>query len=197
MRQKRVQLAAAVAIVSIVSVVATTAMAGDGDRARAKLDGYQEISAPAEPPGQAASSVSTLGNGTFKAKIRSNEIRFKLSYEDLEGGNVLFAHIHFAQRAVNGGVSAFLCGGGDKPPCPPTSGTVEGTIDPADVIGPASQGIAPGEFDELVRAIEAGATYANVHTQAWPGGEIRGQIDAGGDDRDDDDDDRDDGDDDD
>jgi CHRD domain len=179
MRSRRIQLAAVVAVVSIVTVVATTAFAGDGDSARAELDGYQEISAPATPPGQAASSVSTLGNGTFKAKIRSNEIQFKLSYEDLEGGNVLFAHIHFAQRAVNGGISAFLCGGGSKPdPCPP-EGTVTGTITPADVIGPAAQGIAPGQFDELVRAIEAGATYANVHTQAWPGGEIRGQLDGG------------------
>jgi hypothetical protein len=181
MRQRRIQLAAVVAVIAIASVVATTALAGDGGNAKAELDGYQEISAPATPPGQAASSVSTLGNGTFKAKIRSNEIQFRLSYEDLEGGNVLFAHIHFAQRAVNGGVSAFLCGGGGKGPCPP-SGTVTGTITPTDVIGPASQGIAPGQFEELVRAIEAGATYANVHTQAWPGGEIRGQIRSGDDD---------------
>jgi hypothetical protein len=37
-------------------------------------------------------------------------------------------------------------------------------------------GIAPGEFDELIAAIRAGATYANVHTVGRPGGEIRGQI---------------------
>jgi hypothetical protein len=177
MRQRRIQLAAAVAIVSIVSVVATTALAGDGKNAKAKLDGYQELSA-GTPPGP----VSTLGNGKFKAKIRSNEIRFTLEYRDLEGGAVNAAHIHFAQRAVNGGISAFLCGGGGKPPCPPSPGTVTGTITPADVIGPAVQGIAPGEFNELVRAIRAGATYTNVHTATWPNGEIRGQINGGGDD---------------
>jgi CHRD domain len=173
MKQRRIQLAAAVAIVSIVSVVATTALAGDGRKAEADLDGYQELSP--------TSSVSTLGNGEFEARIRSQEIQYELRYRDLEGGTVLFAHIHFGQRATNGGVSAFLCGGGSKPPCPQTQpATVTGTIVPSDVVGPAAQGIAPGQFDELVRAMRAGATYANVHTTQWPGGEIRGQIDAGG-----------------
>jgi hypothetical protein len=46
----------------------------------------------------------------------------------------------------------------------------------ADVIGPQDQGIGPGEFRELIRAMRAGATYANVHTVKYPGGEIRGQI---------------------
>ena len=84
-------------------------------------------------------------------------------------------------RAVNGGVSAFLCtnlGNGPigTPTCPLTEGTVTGVITPATVVGPANQGIAAGEFGELVRAIRAGATYANLHTTANAGGEIRGQI---------------------
>jgi hypothetical protein len=53
---------------------------------------------------------------------------------------------------------------------------VEGVIDPTDVIGPAGQGLAAGEFAELVRAMRAGMTYANVHTNKHPGGDIRGQI---------------------
>jgi hypothetical protein len=55
-------------------------------------------------------------------------------------------------------------------------GGAKGVIEPADVIGPEAQGIAPGEFDELVRAMKAGVTYANVHSELFPGGEIRGQI---------------------
>ena len=51
-----------------------------------------------------------------------------------------------------------------------------GTILPSDVVGPAGQGIAAGEFAELVRAIRNGATYANVHSEMFPGGEIRGNI---------------------
>jgi hypothetical protein len=46
-------------------------------------------------------------------------------------------------------------------------------------VGPAGQGIAAGEFDELVRAIKAGVTYANVHSEMFPGGEIRGQLGRG------------------
>jgi CHRD domain len=172
MRQRRIQLAALVAVIAIATVVATTAIADNGNNAKADLDGYQELSP--------ASSISTLGNGEFKAKIRSQEIRFTLSYRDLEGGNVLFAHIHFGQLHTNGGISAFLCGGGGKDPCPPSPATVTGTITPSDVIGPTAQGIAPTEFDELVRAMRAGATYANVHTATFPNGEIRGQIDGGG-----------------
>jgi hypothetical protein len=49
-------------------------------------------------------------------------------------------------------------------------------LTPANVIGPAAQGVAPGEFAELVRAIRAGVTYANVHTTTHGSGEIRGQI---------------------
>jgi hypothetical protein len=43
-----------------------------------------------------------------------------------------------------------------------------------------SQGIEAGNFAELVAAMRAGHTYANVHTQKWPTGEIRAQIDDNG-----------------
>jgi len=140
---------------------------GGARHVRADLNGYQEVP-----------SISTTGEGSFTASIDDDNrlIFYELSYAALEGTTTLQAHIHLGQRSVNGAVSTFLCGGGDKPSCPPTSGTVEGIIDAADVTGPAAQGIAPGEFEELVRAIRAGHTYANVHTNKHPGGEIRGQI---------------------
>ncbi len=138
-----------------------------GGHTRAKLIGYSEVP-----------SVSTLAKGHFRAEIdRSNRsIDYELSYEGLEGGAALAAHIHLGQRHTNGGVSVFLCGGGNKPACPSPGGTMEGTIVATDVIGPTGQGIAAGQIDELVRAIRAGATYVNVHTTAFPGGEIRGQV---------------------
>ncbi|HSL22411.1 MAG TPA: CHRD domain-containing protein [Vicinamibacterales bacterium] len=157
------------------------AFASDDDsgsrRARARLTGFQE-----NP------SISTTGTGTLDLVIdeKLETIKYELTYGGLEGiapfvtdGTVLFSHIHVAARGVNGGVSVFLCGGGGKPACPVPSGTVSGEIVPADVVGPAGQGINAGEetaFAELVRAIRAGYTYVNVHTTRWPGGEIRGQI---------------------
>jgi hypothetical protein len=144
------------------------ALAKDDDRhrdAKAKLIGYDEVP-----------SISTLARGSFGAEIDDDEIEYRLTYRGLEGGAALAAHIHLGQRHTNGGVSAFLCGGGDKPACPSPGGTVEGTIDAADVVGPAAQGIAAGQLAELVRAIRHGATYVNVHSAAFPGGEIRGQV---------------------
>jgi CHRD domain len=130
--------------------------------------------------------ISTIGSGEFRARInsRNQEIKYTLSYAALEG-NVLQAHIHLGGRAQSGGISIFLCSNvGGGPPgtqaCPTAPATISGTIRPADVIGPAGQGIAAGEFDELVRAIRADATYVNVHSSLYPGGEIRAQLDHPG-----------------
>jgi hypothetical protein len=153
---------------SVITVTWVSADNGGGKTIRARLIGYEET----------PSSLSTTGRGSLRARINESAqtITYRLTYSDLEGATTSAAHIHLGQRRTTGGVSAFLCGGGDKPPCPPTGGTVDGVIDAADVIGPTSQGIAPGEFDELVRAIRLGYTYANVHTNKYPTGEIRGQI---------------------
>ena len=70
------------------------------------------------------------------------------------------------------------------PTCP-QSGTVSRTATANDVIGPAGQGIEPGAFEELVAAMRAGHTYANVHSAKWPGGEIRAQINDRSDDQND------------
>jgi hypothetical protein len=174
---RRIQLAAAVAIVAIASVVATTAIAGGGREVREKLTGLEEVPV-----------VLTGAEGKFKARIHRDRIDYELRYEDLEG-DVLQAHIHIGQRLANGGISAFLCtnlgnGPADTPVCPPDPATVTGTITAADVVGPANQGIAAGEIDELIDAIKDGWTYANVHSSLAPTGEIRGQLE---DDRDDDD----------
>jgi len=59
--------------------------------------------------------------------------------------------------------------------CPP-SGTITGTITPANVIGPTGQGISAGEFDEVVAAIRNGTAYVNVHSTTFPVGEIRAQF---------------------
>jgi hypothetical protein len=56
---------------------------------------------------------------------------------------------------------------------------VTGTITAANIIGPAEQGIAPGEFAEAVAAIRAGVAYVNVHSTKLPNGEIRGQLGGG------------------
>jgi CHRD domain len=131
--------------------------------------------------------VSTTGHGSFEAKLSDDEssLHYVLSYGGLEG-NVLQAHVHFGKTAINGGISFFLCTNLNVPTdddCP-QSGTVEGDIDAADVIGPAAQGIEPGNLAEIVDAMRAGHAYANVHSSKWPGGEIRAQLNDKGESRD-------------
>jgi hypothetical protein len=169
MRKRRL-LSALIFAVPVV-LAGTFAVAGDSGKSQFKADtltGYQEIAGNG--------TVSTVGTGTFGAELDGDAINYTLTYGDLEGGALLFAHIHFGARGVNGGVIAFLCGGGNKPACPPSPATVSGTIVASDVIGPNAQGIEAGSFDEVVRAVRAGAVYANVHTTRWGAGEIRGQI---------------------
>jgi CHRD domain-containing protein len=133
---------------------------------RATLFGTNEV-----PP------IATPGTGTFDATIdKSGGISFTLTFDGLRAPAVV-SHIHFAPTDVAGGVMIFLCGGGGQPACPAaTSGTVEGTITAANVVGPVSQGIAPGELDEALQAIAQGEGYVNIHDAVFPAGEIRGQV---------------------
>jgi CHRD domain len=165
---KRLVLTSSLAVAALAVIAAGAALAhGDNGKSSTRLDGYQETPL----------TLSTTGRGSLKVRLRSDGIHYVLRYEDLEAATTA-AHLHLGARATSGGVAAFLCGGGDKPACPP-EGRVEGVIDMADVIGPANQGIEPGALRELVRALKKGAVYANVHTTKYPGGEIRGQIGNG------------------
>jgi hypothetical protein len=171
MRSARIKLAAGIVVAGVLGVGAV-AVATGGNGIDEELTGFEEVPA-----------LSTPGVGEFRASIdrRGQEIRYRLSYDDLESP-VTQAHIHFENRTENGPIVVFLCSNlGNGPAgtqaCPADGGTVRGTIRPADVLGNAqAQGLAAGEFGELVRAMRAGATYVNVHSQLRQGGEIRAQI---------------------
>ena len=160
--------------ISVVVAVAALILAGlaiadsHTKNFRATLDGYHETPL----------SISTGATGSFQARLNSagDQLTYELQYSELEGGNVLFAHVHIGQKGTTGGVMFFLCGGGGQPACPNPPATVTGTVTAANVIGPAGQGVAPGEFQEAIDAMRDGAAYANVHTTVYPSGEIRGQI---------------------
>jgi len=127
-------------------------------------------------------ALSTASSGFFKATIDTNNetIAYELYYEGIVGAPTQ-AHIHFGQAGVSGGVSVFLCSNGTAPAgtpaCPEGPATVTGTLTATSVVGPDGQGIAPGEFAELVSAIRKGVTYVNVHSSRFQLGEIRGQLD--------------------
>lgn len=177
MSRRKLQLVLVFGLVSLLGAVGVAVATGGRDF-RERLTGYEET----------PQSISTPANGEFKLRINSisNTLEYRLSYRGFETP-VLQAHVHFGARATTGGISVFLCtnlgnGPAGTPACPSPEGTVSGTLDADDVVGPAGQGIAPGEFDELVDAIRAGYTYANVHTEARPAGEIRAQLEDDDDD---------------
>lgn len=168
-----------IGLLVIVASVLTYGFAQGGFKnIKEALTGYEEVP-----------SVSTTGNGEFNARINKaeTEVQYTLSYSDLEGA-VQQAHIHIGNLGVNGGITVFLCtnlgnGPAGTQPCPAPPATISGTIVAADVSPniPATQaarnqGLNTGEFDEFLAALRAGATYVNVHSTMWPGGEIRSQI---------------------
>ena len=165
----RIFISVVIAVAALILV--GLAIADSGARFfRASLDGYHETPL----------SISTNGTGSFRATLNptGDELTYELQYSGLEGGPLLFAHVHIGQTGTTGGVMFFLCGGGGTPACPNSPGTVTGTVNASDIIGPAGQGVAAGEFEEAIRAMRTGAAYANVHTMVYPSGEIRGQINA-------------------
>ena len=161
-------------LISVVVTVAALILAGlaiadpHGKNFKASLDGYHETSL----------SLSTAGTGSFRARLNhdGDQLTYELQYSGLEGGNVLFAHVHLGQIGTTGGVMFFLCGGGGQAACPASPATVTGTVTAANIIGPNGQGVAPGEFQEAIEAMRNGSAYANVHTTVYPSGEVRGQI---------------------
>jgi CHRD domain-containing protein len=173
--------AACLALLAMVAAVTVTADDDNDDR-----DGrgrrQQNVFRARMRPGNEVPICSATGTATNIIRIddEAQTITFALSYA-LEG-TVTASHVHLAQPFASGGVSFFFCGGGGKPACPASPATVIGIVTPADIVGPAGQGITPatattpGDFAEVVRAIRAGNAYANVHSNVCPGGEARGQL---------------------
>jgi hypothetical protein len=159
--------------------IGATAIAHDDDGSGpngARLNGYQEVT-----------SISTTGFGSFHMDInrRSETVDYVLSYKGMQS-DVTMAHIHFAQRSVNGPITVWLCRNPTAPSsptpparpgplCPLREGTARGTFGRSDV-SETGRGLSAAEWEELIAAIKVGHTYANVHTLVFGGGEIRGQI---------------------
>lgn len=174
----RAKLTVALAITGALAIgLVAVAVAKDGDPTKkfdSTLSSFQEVPALATP-----------GHGKFQAQIdkQAGEIRWQLTFGDLDS-DATQSHLHFENRTNSGPVVVFLCSNlGNGPAgtqaCPAGGGTISGTIRAADVLGQAggaAVGIASGDFDDLVRAIRAGAVYVNVHSTTRPAGEVRGQL---------------------
>lgn len=128
---------------------------------------------------------SPAASGEFHGTLDTvnGVLDYELTFTGLQAP-VVQAHIHMAQKNVNGGIVLWLCGTATAPgpagtPTCPASGSITGQLRAANVTAVTTQGIALGDFDEVIEATRDGLAYANVHTTGSPGGEIRGQIRRG------------------
>ena len=138
-------------------------------------------------------TINSDASGKFTAKVvklkgGGTEIDYELTYQDLSSA-VQQAHIHFGRPAISGQIVLFLCTNLAPPTgvptpqaCPAPPAKITGTLTAADVIAGPTQGIDAGAagLDEMIEAMRAAAAYANVHTDNFPSGEIRGRIPGDG-----------------
>ena len=121
-----------------------------GLKATADLLGGAEV-----PP------VSTLGAGTLALTLTDEGVVFRLSANDL-AGSLAAAHFHNAPFGANGTIEREITPGF-------TNLTADGVWKPSD-----GSALTPA----LIAAMLKDEIYLNVHTGAFPGGEIRGQTRA-------------------
>jgi CHRD domain-containing protein len=174
-----------------ITFVATAVFALVGTGIAFTDEGSRRISEFLNGYNEAAAVVSTTGNGTFRATISRDEteINYVLTFKELEG-DVRQAHIHIGHPQNSGGIVLWLCDSEANPspsattpactesdPLNARAGRVTGTLKETDVLAQAANGIAAGEFAEVLGLIRAGRTYVNLHTVKFPPGEIRSQID--------------------
>jgi hypothetical protein len=159
------------------TISAASADASSDTHLFARLSGFNETGPP----------ILSDGNATLTATV--NPAGTMITYRETFSGlsaPVLQSHFHFAPRGVGGGVFLFLCtnltppaGVPTPPACPAAGGTVTGTLTAANVIGLPAQNLKAGDLAGALRIIRSGSAYVNIHTTAFPQGEIRGQISAG------------------
>ena len=147
----------------------------------AKLSTFNEV-----PP------KANGAHGTFRARLSEDgtTLNWTFTWSGLTGPP-LFAHIHFGLKGGNYPVMTFFCGGPkgvtgipQKPDCPQTtSGSITGTTTADDIIAlnmaPNDQALDQHDFAGFLNALRAGSAYANMHTDRFKGGEIRGQVRSG------------------
>ncbi len=114
----------------------------------ATLSGLQEVPADVSP---------ATGFGAFVLDNTGTQLSYSVSYNGLLGP-LTAAHIHNGAVGVNGPV---VYGLNFLPNVGTTSGTISGVL-----------AVTPLDVSNLA----AGLYYVNIHTQVFPGGEIRGQI---------------------
>jgi hypothetical protein len=122
------------------------------------LDPEQEVRIP---------PVESNGEGEAELELRRNGVRYNVEWEDLTSA-VVMGHIHCGAVGANGPVGVTL---------------VHEPLQADDRVRDTFTGPDAGnqcmwaDLGDVLGALASGNAYVNIHTQNFPTGEIRGQVD--------------------
>jgi CHRD domain len=178
---KRLTLATVVAAALILATVTTsnkfqpalaaaaTATAGGGGTATyssgqqtftATMTGSEEV-----PP----KNTQATGSAKFISSSDENSMTYRIRVANING--VTMAHIHSGKTGKNGPIVVTLFKSATS------TGPINGLLSQGTITSTNLEGPLKGKtISDLVKLINDGKAYANVHTQQNPKGEIRGQI---------------------
>ena len=112
--------------------------------------------------------TGSTATGTASISVVGPILLYRIDVADIT--DVTATHIHGpAAAGANAGVLLGLSSSGNSPDC--ATGTVNGIL-----VSDAASNASSVSFDSLMVLLGNGNAYVNVHTSAFPGGEIRGQI---------------------
>jgi hypothetical protein len=151
-----VTLTMAVLSVTIATIMMNSVYAQD-QKFTASLSGDQEV-----PPN------TSTAKGWAWFKPTGDSVGYQVNATGLD--KVSMAHIHGGKTGENGDPIAMLQ---IMQSSGPINGTLaQGSITSSDLMG----SLAGKSVSDLVSKMQSGEAYVNVHTEANPNGEIRGQI---------------------
>lgn len=113
-------------------------------------------------------ATTSSGTGTATFTLNGTTVSYTITYTGLSGAPSA-SHIHVGATTVSGPVVVAFSG------LPTTAaGTFSGSFTQADIKAQTNPVI--NTLDDLLAQMRSGNIYANIHSQANPGGEIRGQL---------------------
>ena len=120
-------------------------------------------------PDQEVGAVAVNSDGSGSGRLTAgggNHLNVQIRFSDTTGP-LTMAHLHLGQEGVNGPVVVDLGSG--------IGGNgVNLRVDASNVTEPLAETENP--FLSLLNELAAGNIYINLHTDAFPAGELRGQV---------------------
>lgn len=163
--RRTVRIAAGIAGAAAIAVVAVSC-GDDGSTGPGARTYVANLNAAAEGAGH-----TSPGSGVFSFVDNGDVINWTLDLTNIT--NVTASHIHLGSATNVGGTAGPVIINLFLPNRPPETGTLTGRVAEGTITNANNSTVS---LDSLRVLFNNGNAYANVHTTANPGGEIRDQI---------------------